>query len=76
LSLRQPTPGTGLDEHAPELVFLRCGRQGCSLAGRTVHRSMAHCFSLLFVALDRLPIVLVGTPTTLYYRLVSNQGPS
>jgi len=47
LALRQPAPGTGLDERAPELVFLRCGRQGCSLADRTVPRSMAH---LLFVA--------------------------
>jgi hypothetical protein len=67
LALRQPAPGTGLDEHAPELVFLRCGRQGCSLAGRTVPRSMAHLFLSLFVVLDRLPIMVVRSPTALYY---------
>ena len=67
LALRQPAPATGLDEHAPELVFLRCGRQGCSLAGRTVPRSMAHLFSLLVAALDRLPIMIAEPPTVLYH---------
>ena len=72
LALRQPAPGTGLDEHAPELVFLRCGRQGCSLVGRTVPRSMAHCFSSLCASFSRLPIALAIMPITLYHRFVSN----
>jgi hypothetical protein len=68
LALRESAPGTGLDEQAPELVLLCCGRQGYSLAGRAVPRSMAHLFLSLFVALDMLPIMIVESPIALSYR--------
>jgi hypothetical protein len=74
-TLLQPTPGTGLDEHAPELVFLRCSRQGCSLAGRTVPRSMAHLF---FVAVHGARQVAYNDCQIAYRALpppVSNEVP-
>lgn len=71
LALRQPALGAGLDEHPPELGFLRCGRQGrYSLLGESSLRSIAHLLSPPPKHLDGVPRRLDQTPTTLYRRPV------
>jgi hypothetical protein len=75
LTLREPAPGAGLDEHAPELGFLHCGRQGRhSLVRERFAWSMAQPPSSMFRGLAVLPILLDHLPTTLYRTFVPEQG--
>jgi hypothetical protein len=74
LTLREPAPAAGLDEHAPELSFLRCGRQGRhSLVRERLPWSMAQPSSSMFRRLDAVPTLLDDSPTTLYRALVPEQ---
>jgi hypothetical protein len=74
LTLREPAPGAGLDEHAPELGFLHCGRQGRhSLVKGRFPWSMAQPPSSMFWRLDVVPTLLVYLPTMLYRVLGSEQ---
>jgi hypothetical protein len=74
LTLRQPAPGAGLDEHAPKLGFLRCGRQGrYSLVREGFPWSMAQPPFSLFRPPDAAPMLIDYSPTTLYRRLVPDQ---
>jgi hypothetical protein len=74
LTLREPALGAGLHEHASELGFLHCGRQGRhSLVKERFVWSMAQPTSSMFQRLDVVPTLLVYLPTMLYRGLVPEQ---